>query len=214
MNDILLTIAIPSIPSRIRMNLSPMFARLGVQVGDRKDVEVVSILDNKAMTIGRKRQLLHKIAQGRYTAIIDDDDDVTSDYVAEVTKAISEHDGVDVICYDQEAVIDGTSFLISTDIRHPVHPFDQLPRTPRDASGNFIPCRRPPWHWCAWRTDFARQFSFGDSFSGEDAVFVEAAIPQTKTQHKIDKILHIYRWSSATTSAPLIPDNPNRPVVL
>lgn len=214
MSNILLSIAIPSIPSRMRMNLQPLFSRLMAQVGDRKDVEIVSILDNKSMTIGRKRQLLHRIAQGRYTAIIDDDDDVTPDYVAEVTKAISQHDGVDVICYDQEAVINGTSFLIATDIRHPVAPYEQLPRTPKDASGNFIPCRRPPWHWCAWRTELAREAAFGDSFSGEDTLFVENAMPKVKTQHKIEKILHIYRWSATATAAPLIPDNPNRPVTL
>ena len=214
MKDVLLTIGIPSIPSRIRMNLEPLLSRLMTQIGARKDVEVVSILDNKSMSIGRKRQLLHKIAQGKYCSIIDDDDDVTANYVQEVTNAIENHNGVDVICYDQEAIINGVSFLISTDIRHPMHPFNQLPSSPKDKDGNFVPCLRPPWHWCAWRTDFARQFSFGDSFSGEDAPFVESAIPHVKTQHKIEKILHIYRWSPSTTAAPLIPGNPNSPVVL
>jgi len=214
MNKVLLTIGIPSIPSRIRGNLQPMFAKLMSQVGDRKDVEILSILDNKSMTIGRKRQLLHHIAQGKYTAIIDDDDDVTSDYVKEVTDAIIKHDGVDVICYDQEAIIDGVSFLISTDITHPMHPFDQLPQTPLDSKVNRIPCRRPPWHLCAWRTDLARKAHFGDSFSGEDALFVESVIPLTKTQHKINKMLHIYRWSPSATSAPLIPGNVNMPVSL
>lgn len=214
MREIKLTIGIPSIPSRVRMNLEPLFSRLMSQIGDRKDVEVVTILDNKSMTIGRKRQLLHRIGQGKYTAIIDDDDDVVSTYVDDVVGAIENHDGVDVICYNQEAIINGTSFLISTDISHPMHPFDQLPQHPKDTEGNYIPCKRPPWHWCAWRTEFARRFSFGDSFSGEDAFFVESAIPNTKTQHKIDKILHIYKWSADATSAPLIPGNINNPVIL
>lgn len=212
MTDVLLTIGIPSIPSRIRGNLQPLFAKLMSQIGDRKDVEVVSILDNKSMTIGRKRQLLHHIAQGKYTAIVDDDDDVSSNYVEEVTRAIQLHDGVDVICYDQEAIINGVSFLISSDISHPLHPFDQLPPSPKDANGNYIPCRRPPWHWCAWKTDLAKRAHFGDSFSGEDAMFVESVIPLTNTQHKINKILHIYKWYPSTTSAPLIHNNLNRPV--
>lgn len=214
MSNILLTIAIPSIPSRIRMNLEPMFSRLQSQIGSRKDVEIVSILDNKSMTIGKKRHMLHRLAQGKYCAIIDDDDDVTPNYVDEVTKAIQANDGVDVIHYDQEAIIDGTSFLISTDVRARMSPFDQLPRTPKDANGNYIPCVRPPWHWCAWRTEFAKKFPFGDSFSGEDTLFVEKAIPDVKSSHKIDKILHIYKWSSSTTAAPLIPGNVNVPVVM
>jgi len=214
MSNILLTIAIPSIPSRIRMNLEPMFSRLMTQIGSRKDVEIISILDNKSMTIGKKRHMLHRLAQGKYCAIVDDDDDVTSNFVDEVCAAIKQHDGVDVIHYNQEAVIDGVSFLISTDVKAPMAPFNQLPRTPKDPSGNYIPCVRPPWHWCAWRTEFAKQFPFGDSFSGEDTMFVEKAIPSVKSSHKIDKILHIYRWSSTATAAPLIPNNPNRPVVI
>lgn len=214
MSNVLFTIGIPSIPQRIRGNLQPLFAKLMTQIGDRKDVEVISILDNKSMTIGRKRQLLHHIAQGKYTAIVDDDDDVSSNYVEEVTKAIHSYDGVDVICYDQEAIINGVSFLISSDISHPLHPFDQLPPSPKDANGNYIPCRRPPWHWCAWRTDLAKRAHFGDSFSGEDAMFVESVMPLTNTQHKINKILHIYKWYPSTTSAPLINNNLNRPVSL
>ena len=214
MNDIKLTIGIPSIPSRVRMNLEPMFSRLMTQIANRKDVEVVSILDNKSMTIGKKRHLLHKIAQGEYCAIIDDDDDVTTDYVEEVCKAIENNKGVDVIHYNQEAIIEKVSFLITTDIHAPLEPFNQLPNNPKDPNGNYIPCVRPPWHWCAWRTDFAKQFPFGDSFSGEDTLFVEKAVPNIKSSYKIDKILHIYKWSANTTSAPMINDNPNPPVII
>lgn len=214
MNDIKLTIGIPSIPSRVRMNLEPMFSRLMAQIANRKDVEVVSILDNKSMTIGKKRHLLHKIAQGEYCAIIDDDDDVTTDYVEEVCKAIENNKGVDVIHYNQEAIIENVSFLITTDIHAPLEPFNQLPNKPKDPSGNYIPCVRPPWHWCAWRTEFAKQFPFGDSFSGEDTLFVNKAVPNIKKSHKIDKILHIYKWSANTTSAPMIPHNPNPPVII
>lgn len=212
--EILLTIAIPSIPSRMRMNLEPMFSRLMTQIGDRKDVEVVSIMDNKSMSIGKKRHLLHHIAQGKYCAIIDDDDDVTNDFVNEVCSAITLHDGVDVIHYNQEAIIDGVSFLISTDTNAPMNPFDQLPRYPKDAQGNYIPCKRPPWHWCAWRTEYAKKYPFGDSFSGEDTLFATEATKNINSHHKIEKVLHIYKWSSKSTSAPLLPGNANPPVVL
>lgn len=214
MNNIILTIGIPSIPSRVRMNLEPMFSRLMAQIGNRKDVEVVSILDNKSMTIGKKRHLLHKIAQGDYCAIIDDDDDITPNYIEEVCKAIQDNNGVDVIHYDQEAIIENVSFLVSTDINAPLEPFNQLPSKPKDSDGNYIPCVRPPWHWCAWNTEFARKYPFGDSFSGEDALFVKGAVPNIKSSYKIDKILHIYKWSASTTSAPMIHDNPNPPVIL
>jgi hypothetical protein len=194
--------------------MEPLIARLMAQIGDRKDVEIISILDNKAMTIGRKRQLLHRIAQGKYCVIIDDDDDVTPDFVKEVCDAIEKNDGVDVIAYDQEAIINGVSFLISTDISHPGLPFEQLPPKPKDQNGNYIPCRRPPWHWCAWRTELANQCSFGDSFWGEDNLFAIEATKIAKTQHKINKVLHIYRWSASETAAPFIPNPSEQPAVI
>lgn len=214
MRDILLTIGIPSIPSRMRMNLEPMFSKIMAQIGTRKDIEVISILDNRSITIGKKRHMLHRLAQGKYCAIIDDDDDIAPNYVDEVYAAIKEHNGVDVIHYNQEAIFDGVSFLVVTDITAPRDPFEQMPRTPRDQNGNWIPVRRPPWHWCAWRTEFAKQFPFGDSNSGEDTMFVSSAVPNIKSHYKIDKILHTYKFSSVGTSAPLLHGNVNKPVVM
>ena len=112
MNNIKLTIGIPSLPNRTRMHLEPLYARLMAQIGDQKDVEVLTIMDNKVMTIGRKRSSLFHIAQGKYTCIIDDDDDVTPDFVDTMRKAITDDLIVDVICYNQDANIDGKSWII------------------------------------------------------------------------------------------------------
>lgn len=212
MSEIILTIGIPSIPSRMKSHLQPMFDKIMAQIGDRKDIEVVSIMDNKRISIGKKRHMLHKIAQGKFCAIIDDDDDIAPNYVDEVYAAAKEHPEVDVIHYNQQAIFDGVSFLVVTDITAPRDPFEQMPWRPRDAYGNWIPVRRPPWHWCAWRTEFARKYPFGDSNSGEDTLFVSSAVPNIKSHHKIEKILHVYQFSSSATSAPLIPGNVNKPV--
>ena len=214
MSDIILTIAIPSIPSRIRMNLEPLFSRLMTQVGSRKDVEIISLLDNKMMTNGRKRQVLHRIAQGKYCVQIDDDDNVVPNYIEEVCNAIQLHDGVDVIHYNQEATINGVPFLISTDINASRNPYNQLPVSPKDQNGNYIPCVRPPFHWCAWRTEFVKKFAFGKSMAGEDTFFVDNAVPNIKSDYKIDKILHLYNWSSGPSHTLFVPETINMPVVL
>lgn len=213
MNDIKLTIGIPSIPSRMRMGLEPLFAKLQSQIGERKDVEVISLMDNKLMSIGRKKQLLLQIARGKYTCIIDDDDDISSNFVYEICEAIQNNDGVDVICYDQEAIIEGVSYLVTTDINHPKNPpFEQLPQHPKNSLGEYVPCKRPPWQWCSWNTEFCNKFKFGDSNWGEDSFFVENALKEVKTQYKINKILHIYKWSSKTSEAPFIANQVNIPV--
>lgn len=198
--NIKLTIGIPSLPSRTRMYLEPFYARLISQIGNEKDIEVLTIMDNKTMTIGRKRSCLFHIAQGKYTCIIDDDDDVTIDFVQTMREKITDDLDVDVICYNQDANIDGKSWTIRTSLKHnQKFPFDQLAV---DANGNPMPCNRPPWHWCAWKTDFAKKIPFGDSNTQEDTIFVLDAISKAKTELVIDKVLCKYRWSSSTSQAP------------
>jgi glycosyltransferase involved in cell wall biosynthesis len=204
MSDIILTIAIPSIPSRMRMNLEPLFSRLMSQIGSRKDIQVISVLDNKSMSIAQKRKYLLSMASGKYCTFLDDDDQFAPSYIQDVADAITSND-VDVICYDQQAFIEGVEYLVTTSLKYQPNlmgkdTFEQLPQNPRDASGKLIPCHRPPWIWCAWKTELIRSINFGDTSFGEDGLFVENASAKAKTEYKIDKPLHIYRWSRSTTS--------------
>ena len=195
-----LTIGIPSLPERSEEYLTPLFLRLKKQIGDAKDIEVISIMDNRVMTVGRKRTLLFNIAQGKYTCIIDDDDDVTDDFVETMRKVISEDLNVDVICYNQDANIDGKSWIIKTSLNYNRQfPFDQLMV---DQFGNSVTCHRPPWHWCAWKTELAKSIPFGDSNTQEDTIFVLDAISRAKTEFIVDKVMCIYRWSSNISAAP------------
>lgn len=200
MSKVKLTIGIPTLPSRSRRFLEPLYAKLMAQIGDEKDIEVLAIMDNRTMSIGRKRTLLHASASGKYTCIIDDDDDVTDDFVETLRGVITQDLNVDVICYNQEADMNGTKWIVKTSLDHDKnHPYDQMKM---DSNGNTVPCLRPPWHWCAWNTEFARQFPFGDSNTQEDTVFVKQAIAKATTQVVVDKVLCKYRWSPSVSQAP------------
>lgn len=197
MTDIKLSICIPSIPNRLRMYLHPLYSRLLTQIGDSKDIEVLSLVDNKMMSIGRKKSLLLSMASGKYSCIIDDDDDVVDDYIATMRGLITDEMDVDVICYNQEATINGKTWLVKTSLDHNrVHPFDQLEV---DSKGNTIPCKRPPWQWCAWKTSMIKTVPFGDSNWAEDAAFTLGALEKAKTQYVLDKVMCIYRWSPQVT---------------
>jgi len=198
-NEIILTIGIPSLPDRMFTHLTPLYEKLKSQIGDAKDIEVVTIIDNKAMSVGRKRTLLFKIAQGKYTCIIDDDDDVSSDFVETMRSHITNNTDVDVICYDQQAQIDGKTWIIKTSLQHNnKFPFDQLAL---DNYGRTVPCRRPPWHWCAWKTSLAKEIPFGDSNTQEDTIFVMEAISRAKSEIVIDKVMCYYNWNSTVSQA-------------
>jgi len=92
-----LSILIPSIPSR-EDRLNRIYAKLLDQVGER-DVEILVFIDNKKRSIGLKRDALVQMSIGDYVAFVDDDDDVSDDYIDEML--IGCEAGKDVICFWQ-----------------------------------------------------------------------------------------------------------------
>lgn len=200
MSEVKLSILIPTIPNRNRRFLEPLFSKLMSQVGNQKDVEIIALMDNKSMSIGRKKTLLFNMASGKYACLIDDDDDVTDDFVETLRSTITQDLNVDVICYQQQAEINGKTWLVKTSLDHNrKHPFDQLQV---DSRGVPVPCLRPPWQWCAWKTSFVKSIPFGDSNWSEDAAFTLAAIEKAKTQLVLEKIMCKYRWLPEVSEAP------------
>lgn len=151
-------------------------------------------MDNRTMSIGTKRTRLFSAASGEYTCIIDDDDDVVDDFVPTLRNVITRYNTVDVICYNQTAMFGGKQWTIKTSLEHnKEYPFDQFVS---DANGNPTDCKRPPWHWCAWKTEFARKIPFGDSNWHEDAMFVIQAAKLAKTQFVLNKTMCTYTESN------------------
>ena len=190
-HKIKLTIGIPSIPSREERFLKPLVKKLTDQIGERQDIQILIINDNKKMSVGKKREALFNSASGRYCCIIDDDDDVMDNFIAVLDKAITPDLDVDVICYNQETLHQGRVWTIKPSLLHKIEPpFDPLQD---DEDGTPIPCLRPPWHWCTWKTEFVKSIPFPDINWGEDAIFVQHACQQAKTQLIIDQTLCQYR---------------------
>lgn len=73
---------------------------LDEQVRD-KPVELLYLLDNRKMTVGRKRNILLAIAQGEWVAFCDDDDEVAGDYIDRLLSAIEQVEDAGVIVFPQ-----------------------------------------------------------------------------------------------------------------
>ena len=69
------SILILSVPTRFNA-LASLFQKLLGQIGDREDVEVFSLIDNKSLHVYEKRNRLLNIARGTHLAWLDDDDDI------------------------------------------------------------------------------------------------------------------------------------------
>lgn len=186
MNPVL-SILIPTIPGR-EAQAHALIAKLEDQIGELP-VEILCLSDNRKRTIGGKRQSLVDIASGYYIAFVDDDDDVSDDYVSEILKATASRP--DVITFRQASSYKG----IKSEIVFGINNQDQ----PYNPDGITF---RAPWHVCAWRRDRIRTCQFGLSNYGEDIVWCQQARQMARHAHHIDKVLHNYTHDPATTSAP------------
>jgi hypothetical protein len=87
--NILLTIAIPTIESR-----SECFNKLLTEIEKQtklygESIEIISLCDNKEMTIGEKRNKLNEMAKGKYVVQWDDDDWICEDGIDLIMEGIN-----------------------------------------------------------------------------------------------------------------------------
>lgn len=192
---ILLSILIPSIPSRY-LKAMKLFNFLQAQTemlspyNNTIPVEILLFTDNKKRSIGQKRDALVQSAKGKYLTFVDDDDSVNEDYVYEIIKAIKEGKGEDVIVFRQQATIDGVKGIIDFDIKNENKEFNCLGIT-----------KRKPFHVCAWKSSIAKEHRFADINFGEDWHWCKRVLHNVHTQKKINKVLHYYIYDSKITEA-------------
>lgn len=195
----LLSILIPSLPERIRDRLLPLWAKIEAQVAASSkpgEVEMVCHMDNRQRTVGEKRDDLLRCSLGEYVAYVDDDDDIAPDYVARLVESIRANCGVDVITFQQRAIIDGTEGLCTFGLGNDNEQF---------SPAGF---KRAPWHVCAWRGSLARRFRFPASNQHEDWGWAQHLNMVARTSHHIPAALHIYQWHPAVTAANPAPGTP------
>ena len=147
----------------------------------------------------RGQEQRRDIARGTFVAYVDDDDTVSPDYVASLvavikiatTSTASPTDQVDVITFEQFARVDDAHAKIVFGLRQQNQPF--VPDTE---------VQRAAWHVCAWRRSVAILSHFPESNYGEDWAFAEPLNRIARASIHLDKVLHYYRFNSATTAAP------------
>jgi hypothetical protein len=185
-----LTICILSIPRR-----AAMLDKLLDHLDDQRDprVELLINIDDCVKTVGRKRQECLEAARGKYIAFLDDDDWVSDDYVTQLADACDAND-VDVISFDQRAVINGGNpFIVNWSIQNKGN--QQIARV----GTSYQDIKRPPWHMCAWRSRLAKRYPFQDVSWGEDWEWLKRLNKHAGSEHHIDAVLHHYRFDDKVT---------------
>jgi glycosyltransferase involved in cell wall biosynthesis len=151
-------------------------------------VEHLVLSDNKTRSIGAKRQALVDIARGDYIAFVDDDDDISDDYVASLLAATET--GADCITFRQRAFYNDLESEVVFDVNHKDEPFKPGGIT-----------KRAPWQPCAWRREAVQDCVYQFANYDEDTIWCIQARGRIRTGHHIDRILHTYRHNSKKSGA-------------
>ena len=177
-----LSILIPSLNER-KQNLDLLKAELNKQIG-KKHVEVLSISDNRQMSIGQKRNMLLMQSSGEYVSFIDDDDQPSVDYIEKIMAAVSKNPDCSSLT-GEIVFIDGYSRPFIHSLRYD--------RWIDDHDGKVY--YRPPNHLNAVRRSIAVQVGFPPWNNGEDRVFSMGIKPMLKKEEWIEGVIYNYKCS-------------------
>lgn len=199
----ILSILIATLPSR-EANLKALLRSLYIQCGkcialdevaekqlsygihDFGNVEIITALDNKQITVGAKRQKLLNIAKGEYVCFIDDDDTILDGYIPLILKACeSKPDCIGFDGYITTNRANKQLFEISKDFKTWYTKDNIHYRTPNHLS----PVKR----------NIAILAGFQDKQKGEDAAYSNKILPMLNTEVKINEQLYYYNFDTTKT---------------
>ena len=191
--EIRLSILIPSIIEREHL-FSPLIIELQNQINkcytdhpalgtSLVHTYITETFTNGGLSIGKKREWLLNIALGTYICFLDDDDQVSPDYIETLLRLC--YEDKDVCTFRNFSTFDNYWTVVDMDLEHE----ENEQATPE----NIV--KRKPWHICPVKAEHAKGIEFPDSNYGEDWVWFEQVLKNCKTQAKTNKIIHRYNHS-------------------
>ena len=187
----ILTIAIPTLEERkaeyafLKASIMDQIKKLGV-----KDVEVISMCDDRELTIGEKRQKLYEMARGEWTVQVDDDDQLASDYLYHVLPALGKNP--DCVGYKEAVDFKGKARRIS---RISLEYTEWKTNKPSTID---VMYERSPFFKVPIRTELCRQAGVPFLRFAEDIEFAKRIRPLLTTEVFIDEFLYIYNTQTMT----------------
>lgn len=196
--NIILSILIPSIPKR-KYKLDALLIELTEQIEALKQHEMLGIVevifdDSKSfleggLSIGKKRQSLVKLANGKYLCFLDDDESIAPNYVESLLRLCNFD--LDICTFRAISKLEASWGLVDMRLAYKFN--DQF-------SPEFT-IRRMPFHICPVRSKFAKLYEFEDISNAEDSKWIEQVLQHCTTEAHTDKILFQYNHNSQNSEA-------------
>ena len=159
-------------------------------LGDPSAVELLIEEDNGKAASGTKRNTLIARSRGEYVAFVDDDDQVSDDYVSQLLAGIAT--GADVITFQLEylRVHAGTRALWEFHLHSEDHKI--MPTGMRSMTAN---------HLCAWKRELAAAVPWMPIGYMDDCFWYRGLIATglPKTEHHIPSVLYRYLYRQSLT---------------
>ena len=158
------------------------------QIHDPEEVQILFEVDDGTLPIGAKRNKLITRARGDYLCFVDDDDEISSNYVTQILEAIvSEPDCVGIkLKYFRDDVCQG--------VAHHSKIYDTW-RTKQLGTGSYF-YERTPNHINPIKSSIAKCIKFPDVDFGEDREWSLRIYPLLKTHVEIEEIIYFYKFNS------------------
>lgn len=180
-----LSILVPSIEERRGNFLKRILSQLNRQIAPYKgEVEVLTLVDNRELSVGEKRNKMLDMATGEFLVFIDDDDRVAPEYLDEVMSVLSTQDP-DCIVYDCICKVVGFNGRVRETIYCKYGVEFEYTKTGDQWRGK-------PAHVMVWRSSIAKRHRYRPISAGEDVDWVKRACVEIESQVRIDKTLYFY----------------------
>lgn len=185
--NVILSILICSLEERFH-SFSRLYEKLQKQSEPYKElIEIRFQKDNGEMSTGEKRNLLLSRAEGKYICFVDDDDDISDDYISSIIQALEENSDCDCVGIQGLLMSSKGSFLFEHSIEHQGWYTTFNPNSPNDPM--FI---RTPNHLNPVKKSIAEQIGFSLKNFGEDGDYSMGIKRYLKTEVFIEHPIYFY----------------------
>ena len=199
----ILSVCICSLASR-KKQAQKLFEKLSTQAKNLGRVEVILATDCGEATSGYKRHLLSTKSNGEFISFVDDDDDVTPDYVKKIVAGCQKFPHV--VTFNVLVVQEANK---NSYARMNLHTL----ATPREVTpygkstdkkyGEVFLVGMFPSHLCAWRRDIQRKIAYDPRLNcKDDAAWIEPTMAANlaTVEHRIAEVLYFYQYSNSGTT--------------
>ena len=157
--------------------------------GANDEIEIIVLTDNKEMSIGEKRNKLLSVANGEYCCFIDDDDEISEEYIKLLLEVAES--GCDCASLKGVITTDGANPQI---FEHSLKYIEW--KTNTNTGFGDVVYERYNNHLNMIKTSIAKQFKFPDKNFSEDydwsKLLHESGL--LKTEYYIEDILYYYKF--------------------